>query len=435
MNANEELVAYLKEGNFQLFMQAWKLQIERLGHVGGSISLALSDENRDDISGFLGKDYRQPNKVKIAWSVVERAIMNSRFEDVDFAVVVREYFGSEIISKRSEKNRKQQLVEHVIGMIYNTFQNSNASNWLTYVITENNSAYSKLKQAILHDDIALKKQLTWVMSAINELPLWRRERENLAIFASRITQDPHAFDQGTLCYYFLLHAACYFLHSEYRKMNYIEKNDMLYQVGLYRDSVSNFCMLAHINAFESLEHHHPAWNGFYEHYEAWNVNIQNLKAIIAIDEISCKTIFVTENPSVFQVLVEFAKEHNIQDAGFLCTNGQLNFCGYLLMDMIYQSGILMMYSGDMDPEGLLIADKLKQRYQEGIQLWRYTRQDYEIALSKKHADKKRLAMTSLIQHADLQQIGRYLQEEAIGYQENLIEEYKSDLSAVPKQAV
>lgn len=427
MSTNEDLLRYLQEGNFDSFMQLWKKQYVRLGHLGGQISLAINDENRSDINGFLGKDYEHHCDTKISWSFVKKEISKSRFEGADFEVVLRNYFGEDIITSNTQKERKNKKIQNMIFDIEQTFQHTRAMEWLQYVILEKGSMFSRMKQEIYLHSSSFKKQIEWVMDGINQLPFWHKKTENIAIFASKITQDPHAFDSGSLSHYFLMHALCFYLHVEYRQMNQIEKNELLFQVGLYRDSVSNFVMLAHINAFEHYDYHHTAWNGFYEHYEAWNVNTQNLTFIESIDGSSCELILITENPSVFQELIVLAKTNKLNTLGFLCTNGQLNFCGYLLMDMIHQSGINMMYSGDMDPEGLLIADKLKLRYNEHLQLWRYSRKDYEKAMSKKYADKKRLAMIELIQHEELKSIGSYLQKEAIGYQENLIEEYKMDL--------
>lgn len=433
MNVNEELLRYLQAGNFESFMLCWKHQVERLGRVGGSISLVLNDENRSDVSGFMGIDYHKQSHAKISWSTLKKAILNSRFENADFEMCLRLYFNTEIISQKTHKERKQQQVEELLSTIEKEYEQTKAAAWLAYVIMEDGSVYSRMKQEIQLHPSVFKKQVIWVMKAIEELPIWKQENENMAIFASRITLDPHAFDLGTTTHYFLMHAVCYHLHIEYRKMNNLEKNEVMYQAGLYRDSVSNFCVIAHINAFEDIQRHHSAWNGFYEHFESWNVNTQNLKAICTIDSSSCKVVVVVENPSVFQELVEHAKVHKMINIGFLCTNGQLNFSGYLLMDMIHQSGIMMMYSGDMDPEGLLIADKLKQRYTKGLELWRYSRTDYEVAASKKYADKKRLAMLELIQNEELQLIGTYLNDEPIGYQENLMVEYKLDLESFAYQ--
>lgn len=427
MNINDEFVHYLKEGNFASFMKAWRTQMERLGRLGGSVTIPLNDQNREDINGLLGIDYHEQTQVKLSWTAFHKAIQNSRFEHADFINVLSLYYKTEIISNRELKENKEQQVERFLQSLNHAFLNTKASLWLQFMKGENGSVYSKIKQAIIQDSKSVNKQLNWAMEGMNALPLWRNESENLAIFSSQITGDPHAFDGGEFIQYVFVHAICYFLKLPYEKMNNIQKNELLFQVGLYKDSVSNFCMIAHINAFVTENVHHLAWNGFYEYYEAWNIHVDNVQNISAIDETSCSIVFVVENPSVFQSLVAYAKNENLSNTGFLCTNGQLNYCGYLLMDKINQRNITMMYSGDMDPEGLLIADKLKTRYKEKLKLWHYSRSDFEKAKSNKYANKKRLAMLDLILSDRLRCIGEYLKDEAIGYQENLLEEYKADI--------
>ncbi|MCK9526559.1 MAG: DUF2399 domain-containing protein, partial [Limnochordia bacterium] len=49
------------------------------------------------------------------------------------------------------------------------------------------------------------------------------------------------------------------------------------------------------------------------------------------------------------------------------------------------------YSGDLDPEGILIAQRLATRYPGLLNYWRFTPPDYERALSHKRLTPTRLA--------------------------------------------
>jgi len=61
----------------------------------------------------------------------------------------------------------------------------------------------------------------------------------------------------------------------------------------------------------------------------------------------------------------------------------------ILLDKIAESGAEIYYSGDLDPEGIMIADKLKQRYGDQFHLWRFDEKDYEKIQSKvKPSDQK-----------------------------------------------
>lgn len=426
MSIEAKLCAYLKEYDFQAFMNAWKKQFERLGRLGGSIDVCLDDHNRECLSGFLGIDYYQQEYAHITWRMVHKAIAQSRFEGADFEIVLKRYFHHQVVSAKFQKEEQEAYIQRLFEQCVEPFATTIAMQWYTHVSEEKEAVYIRMRQEI-KQPATFQKHLTWVMHAINELPMWEHQHINMAVFSSHITQDPHAFDQGTFTFYLLFHAICFYTREDYKTVSGMERNRVLMQAGLYRDSISNFCMLAHINAFVK-EKHHTGWQGFYERYEIWNVNMQNLYQITALDAASCQCVIIIENPSVFQLLVEQAQKENIQSLGFICTNGQLNVCGYQLLDMVNEINLRMYYCGDMDPEGLLIADKLKQRYETNMYLWHYQMEDYKQAQSDKYADAKRLRMIDKLQDEQLLAIGKELLQQPIGYQENLLNSYRESLT-------
>ena len=46
-----------------------------------------------------------------------------------------------------------------------------------------------------------------------------------------------------------------------------------------------------------------------------------------------------------------------------------------------QAGCFLYYSGDMNPEGVSIAERLKQRYQDKVNFWRMDKVSYENSIS------------------------------------------------------
>ena len=97
-----------------------------------------------------------------------------------------------------------------------------------------------------------------------------------------------------------------------------------------------------------------------------------------------KEIYILENPSVFSWLCQ-----QYPDKSFVCTNGQLRFSAFVLLDQLSRTSDLF-YSGDHDPEGLLIAQKLKLRYKEQLTLWNYSIDLYEQNLSDVTLNERRL---------------------------------------------
>ena len=77
-------------------------------------------------------------------------------------------------------------------------------------------------------------------------------------------------------------------------------------------------------------------------------------------------------------------------------NGQPRLSSLLLLDLLAGSGVRIYYAGDFDPEGVLIAQKLKQYYRGDFILWHMTRQDYEQAMSKETISERRMKMLEKI---------------------------------------
>lgn len=433
MTVNEELCKYLREDDFYDFMLLWRKQYERFGTCAGRIHLPLTDSNREAIECFMGTNYHKQSHAVISYQTLKKALAETRFALVDFNEVLKIYFPDEIIYHKTAKEQKVQRLREFFVKIIQQFPDSHATTWLQYVLDSQNSTYLRIQQDWKAHPTQCEKQVRWVMQAVNALPLWKKEKKNMAIFASEITNDPHAFDKKGFLYYLLFQAICYFLGYQNEHYNSIKQNDILYEAGLYYDSISNYCSLARLKAVRKDGQLHQGWLGFYDSYEAFNANMENLTRIHKVCADSCKVVLVVENPSIFQALLQHAMQYKIEYIGFICTNGQLNTAAYTLLDYLQESNIPMYYSGDMDPEGLLIADRLKQRYKELLHLWHYTIDDYEMAVSYKHAGKVRLTMSEQLQDEQLQEIATYVAEDGIGYQENIVQLYLDDLDTMDQQ--
>lgn len=94
--------------------------------------------------------------------------------------------------------------------------------------------------------------------------------------------------------------------------------------------------------------------------------------------ISSGSVYVVENEMVFTYLI-----HNLGNRQYtlLCTSGQPRSAVQLLLPMILKSGAQIYYSGDIDPDGIRIADRLWQKFGDGFHIWRMEAEDYEKSCS------------------------------------------------------
>lgn len=420
---NEEFCQYLSDNEFSEFMQLWKKQYEKYGTCKGSIDLALNDSNRECISGLMGKDYYGVDCVHITFRQLQKAILNTKYENCDFNEVLKMYFNQRVLTNKYRQEQEQMRVQNIFKQFFK--QEGKSQQWIYNTYTNRDSVYIRIAQASKENEQKCINTVCVVMKALNHLPMWKNKKENISIFASYHTKNPHAFDKNTFAYYLMMHGIVYFLKVDFPKTN-LEQNEILYRAGLYQDGISNYCSVARLQAFNENNQPHLGWAGFYDSYEALNVNMDNLLHIHFIT--CCDRVYIVENPSVFQALLKKIKKEKIEKIGLVCTNGQLNYSAYLLLDILVNSNIEIYYSGDMDPEGLLIADKIKQRY-PSIKLWCYDVRQYEISKSKEQATDQRMHMLDALKDETLIRIGKCISENKnrVGYQENMIEEYHKTL--------
>ena len=420
---NEEFCQYLSDNEFSEFMNLWKKQYEKYGTCKGSINLVLDETNRACISGLLGKDYYDVDCAHITFQQLQKAISNTKYENCDFNEVLKMYFNHDILTNKNRQEQEQMRIQNIFKHLLE--QEGKSQQWIHHIYTDHDSVYVRIVQASKENEQKCVNTVHVVMKALNQLPMWGNKKENISIFASLHTKNPHAFDKNTFAYYLLIHGIVYFLKVGFPKTN-LEQNEILYRAGLYQDGISNYCSVARLQALNENNQPHLGWTGFYDSYEALNVNMDNLLHIRNI--VCCDRVYVVENPAVFQALLKMIKKEKIEKIGLVCTNGQLNYSAYLLLDILVSSNVETYYSGDMDPEVLLIADKIKQRY-PSIKLWCYDARHYEISKSKEQATDQRMHMLDALKDEALIQIEKCICENKnrVGYQENMIEEYYNNL--------
>ena len=127
-----------------------------------------------------------------------------------------------------------------------------------------------------------------------------------------------------------------------------------------------------------------------------------------------KKVFIFENPSILTEIIS----RNI-NASIIISGGFPNTSVYLLIDSLISTGNHIYYNGDFDPEGLIIAKNLKDKYQDNLTLFCYHKEDYHNCLSNKEISLKRLHKLQKITNIDLLEIKELLLKTKLSaYQEN-----------------
>lgn len=116
------------------------------------------------------------------------------------------------------------------------------------------------------------------------------------------------------------------------------------------------------------------------------------------------------------------------DVTILCTSGQLRVAAFQLLEALISNGAQIYYSGDLDAEGMDIADRLWQKYGDAICLWRMDTESYYKSISNESLSDMQLVKLEHFKNKILYNTAKSVcKERRAGYQENLLKELLEDI--------
>lgn len=238
------------------------------------------------------------------------------------------------------------------------------------------------------------KRLLWLCANLyNALPYRTQKSVYLAVFAAAVTGNPHAFDQGTAEGKILYQVIQMDLGQRGIQVETLEmfpayKRQKSYLLaGILIDDISNYALLYNVHAIKKNGELHRGMDGFCQEKNMVQVPLTVLSEWERIECVDHE-IFIVENPSVFALICG--------EKSCMCMNGQPRLAGLLVLELLAKSGTKVYYSGDLDPEGILIAQKLSQYYRGTFCYWHMTPFDYEQCRSKEIISEKRKKMLQKI---------------------------------------
>jgi uncharacterized protein (TIGR02679 family) len=404
---------------------------ERYGRVAGQIVLTdATDQERQALTGILGKSFCG-EQVKFAMAEFENALQKTRFAPVTLETLLEDYFGERICTNQEKTDRKTGQREEFLNRLEAQFRSQAWSGWgLSWIRAMRESGkhgYSALMSQHRKNPenaFALAKNVGMCLEESIALSEAQEERP-LAVLAAEMTNNPHYLDRGTAAGSLLMHAICWYKDCDYPQSAYLWRL-LLLEMGICPDNLSSSIAAYGIH-FRTEQGLHPAYEAFYQSGESGILTMEHMKRITGAyaDD---KTIYIVENQMVFSYLVNRMQR---KGTALLCTSGQLRSAAQELIRMLVQSGMQIYYSGDIDPEGMLIADKLWQKYPEQLHIWRMSKQDYKDSISEEKIAPKRLTMLELLRNPCLQETAYQVRKiKKAGYQENILQSFVKDMEAL-----
>ena len=302
-------------------------------------------------------------------------------------MILETYFGEPLQVKKEIELAESKRREDYFAEILESISDESGREWLRSILEEKKEGYLLITQLYKESPEELRSILTYVTTGIAKLKVFqdKKQKELLAVFSANVTGNPHYFDEGKtgekLLFNYLGERNFDLKQEGLSRAEY--KNRIYYEAGILKDEVSNDALAYGIHGWKPDGGLHEGIEGFLENREPLKLTLQTIGRLEKVCGQSSQ-VYVVENPAVFSVLIREYPQRTV-----ICGNGQLRLAVLILMDK-FSCDTVFWYAGDFDPEGLLIAQKLKVRYGERLKLWKYEADLYETYLSEVELSDRRM---------------------------------------------
>lgn len=402
----------------KIFLEVYS-KYKKYGKITGSFTLkAATTEERQILFNFNSKALTE-GKAKIKCSTV-RDLFNRKLKEYSFEELLVKVVGKELKTNKEVKDEEKEQEEKFYDDILKASDDGVGKQWFIEILDKKKYGYNiivrKYKSEIRNLK-ELKRKIILIINSLNKLPYLNNEYENIAVFSAVNTKDSHFFDSDKFTGRLFIKAISFILNKDDPK-DINEINELYYEVGILKDEISNHTTIYGLNAFNMDSSEVKAVNSFNLWKEPLQISISNLLKIDYFEAIN-NTVFIFENPAVFHKILKV----NGDNISLICTSGQLNLSSYILLNKIRNLKNIY-YAGDFDPEGLMIAYKIKKRYKDKVKFLNYTRESYINTMSNNIIEEKSMSQLNKINCSELDEVINELRiNKRAAYQELLIDEY------------
>lgn len=413
----QQAIDYFKarEGFHSLFLQLVD-KYYSYGRFIGTITISNPSENeKKHLSTYTGKNYSRETEITLGVKKFIELLDKSNFGGIDLKELVEHYIGRTLVTKIEEEVQKKEEQELFFRML-------DSEHEYVKLVQEAISTKKKGTRGIYElyqkDKRLLKEILENIYRSFQYFPIKGYIR--LPFFASVATGNPHYFDLKMQSGKTFLQCLQIILSQTIEKEiisspNTEEVTEIMEYFGVSRDDITNsvtvYGMIEKENGKETL--FSQAIN---KSKKVLTFPLRELEELNEIDGVG-KKVFVIENSGVYSSIIDECQKDQI-DATILCSSGILNLSVWLLLEKFVDAGNIIYYSGDYDPEGILIATRLKKKFENSLIFWNFEKEAYLNGLSQENISPSRLKQLQSVPYKELEGLIQCMYEQKkCGYQE------------------
>ena len=426
MNDSLNWAKYLKGKDVKRLMLKVRKKYISYGKLAGKIIIKdTSEKERKDIGGIIGKHY-YTSTITITAKEIENAIKTSAYSNADIKDIIDAYFDSKTItSKQSNENKNNAdltFYNSLIEIINKNNANKKIAEWFDYSYNNKKQGYRILQNIRKENPKEVLTIFDNVTKGIEQVIVKDDINLPIAQFASNISGNPHFLDKNSQSASLFVSILAYLYKEEYPSSTK-QWYELLEKAGLIKNEIAGNVAIYNVNLIKDGKAHKGAF-GCYEYHEIFMASYNNLSSIDKATT-SSNIVYIVENEMVFTLLQKQIKD---SDTALICTSGQLSLTATKLIDLLVKGNTKIYYSGDIDPEGIGICDRLWLKYPNNVIPWHMEISDYLNGISNVDVSLKRLSSLEKIENPSLKKTAQILYDKKkASYQENIIDYYLNDL--------
>ena len=426
---------------FERTMELLRKKWYSYGRTAGEICLAdPSVREIQALEGYFGRSVLKRGKLRFQTREFEQALDHTRFRGAALKGVLEEYFGEPLLSRKEEeaalqarKDRLFQRAQEKLQEALETYGKDHTEcsrtsgapmQWLEGLTAQ--KIWQLCPEPEGEDScLAMVCQTGLALARLEKLDSARGIR--LAVLAMECTGNPHGFDRGTPGGNLLLGALPVLFGEEDGRVEISPRLaaedalDRYIRCGIRPDDLSSFTILYRI-LLKDENGLVPAYKAMADRREPMLVSLLNLRNIRAAMPVHAR-VYVLENQMVFSQLCESCPESSL-----ICTSGQVRTASLMVLDLLCREDVEIYYSGDLDPEGIGIADRLISRSGGKIRPWHMSAKDYGRSVSSVDLSEERLRELDHIKSPCLEEAAEAVRSgKKAAYQERLLEQMEMEL--------
>ena len=336
----QRAVAFFTQANLSRLLEKLREKYIELGRVGGQITLEdATPGERREIASFLGKAPYRETDIKVRLVDVDRALRQSGFA-CELPDLLNAFFPGKPLVTRPQQRAMRAIHEAdfraaLASIAIELPEDSRGHHWLLHGQHGQDWLFSHYKNEPAEEQERQLNMVRYVVSALDQLPS-SRSPERLALFAQRISGDPHTFDpdraEGRLFRHALIDLVS--LSDGASPLERVPLPDLYANAGLLVDTISS--NVAVFNLAGAIYH-----NGILDplpQAAGERVLLLPLRQLLEWQSAQPATadIYVFENPQVFEeVIAGLARSNSGKTLPTLvCTSGWPSTAAIMLLDLL-----------------------------------------------------------------------------------------------------